>query len=1719
MKTNTESCHHVTKNIHDKNAGNFKKIMMLLLFVAFLATSAFAQDPNQNSCLVRGWNGSSFQTAVIEACLNDNSNLMYKATASVPSTFSWTISNNSSGASIVGSSTSEVVVVNHGNTAGSFFLKCTVIAIANNDTQDCAVSVAVYDPKVKAENVSRCGPGTVTFYATDLGTPEGNARWYDAPSGGSLLHTGTSFTPNVADTTNFWVAGIIVTPFNQDICETSRVKVTATVYPPATSNAGDDQAVCANSPNVTLAGSVGGGASSGTWSGGTGTFNPNATTLNAVYTPSAAEITAGMVTLTLTTNDPEGPCPAVSDYMKIIIKPIATVNAGDDKAVCANSPSVTLAGSVGGAAISGTWSGGTGTFNPNATTLNAVYTPSLAEIAAGMVTLTLTTNDPEGPCPAVSDTMKITINSNPQVTPYAVPSFCKGTGILLLLSTLRDNIGAEPTATVNWYNDAGHLNLITEIDETLLDVGITTIYAQVTNAGDTQCSAATTVQFSVLPRPSVHDFSISGCLGSLDNIELPAYNGNITSELLGNVTITWYSDLDHLIPVTTTGVLSVGPHTFYAKIENNSTQCLAFAKLIITINSLPEIKCPEAADTTVQCGVTAAVAQQATNTLFNAWSALFTYDTNLYTVAVSYEKSIDNGPYVPILASDVPPLNPLSGHLVAVKATWTLTNKVTNCKNSCSSTFSITNGCALTCNAIATNLKCNGDNSGSISVNAGGGVLPYNFYLYKSPNTPVTQILGINVDPVTPAQVTFSGLAAGDYYVLGTDATTTLQDPSTRCDASITEPAPVTLVTSHTDGTCDGAANGKLIITSSSGTGTPVYSLSSDGVTFAPITEAALEAGSYGPGTYTIQVCYPNGQGNGFCCLTKTETILPNIPIPIVLTCPDDKTENACKEQCDVDTHFTAWLQSFSYTGGTNPVLTITPSSPMAPLACGGATTVTWTVTDDCGQSESCTKTFTVSSPPPVVLTCGEDVVVGACSSQQDINDKWAAFLASTTASGGCNGVLSNNAPKSPPSKCGGYVDVKWTYKVSKCYDADGDHKGDCKCGCHAKDHKGNYKGNHKGDCKGDCKCGCHGGDSKGNLIKDLIKDLIKGLIGHFIGDHYDHDDDHDEIITCTKRFTIAPAPAVVLNRGDDVTLPACSSDGDIQAAWNAFLSSPTVSDGCDGNAGVLTRTSANPPSKCGGYVDVKWTYTASGNCNPTIKCGLQTAQGKITFTKRFTITPATVVINIGDDVTLPACSSDGDIQAAWNAFLTSPTVSDGCDGNTGGVLTRTSANLPSKCGGYVDVKWTYTASGNCNPTIKCGSQTVKGKITFTKRFKIAPATVVINIGDDVTLPACSSDGDIQAAWNAFLASPTVSDGCDGNTGGVLTRTSANLPSKCGGYVDVKWTYTASGNCNPTIKCGLQTAQGKITFTKRFKITPATVVINRGDDVTLSACNSEGDIQAAWNAFLASPTVSDGCNGNVGGVLTRTSANLPSKCGGYVDVKWTYTASGNCNPTIKCGTQTAQGKITFTKRFTITPATVKLNCANDVVMPKGSTQAQINAAWASFLASATVSAGCDNIGTLTHNAPANPPACGHSVVVKWTFKSSGNCNPKLFCGLISGYGTISCSAKFNSGPCCSCPAPPNHYSKGVDVGENAEFADFKVFPNPFTNVFSLSLNTSSVDKVGVSVFDMTGRMIEQREVDPGNVSEIQIGDRYPSGMYNLIISQGTEVKTLRVIKQ
>ncbi|TBX69265.1 T9SS type A sorting domain-containing protein, partial [Flavobacterium silvisoli] len=75
------------------------------------------------------------------------------------------------------------------------------------------------------------------------------------------------------------------------------------------------------------------------------------------------------------------------------------------------------------------------------------------------------------------------------------------------------------------------------------------------------------------------------------------------------------------------------------------------------------------------------------------------------------------------------------------------------------------------------------------------------------------------------------------------------------------------------------------------------------------------------------------------------------------------------------------------------------------------------------------------------------------------------------------------------------------------------------------------------------------------------------------------------------------------------------------------------------------------------------------------------------------------------------------------------------------------------------------------------------------------------------------------------------------------------------------------------------------------------------------------------------------------------------------------------------------------------------------------------------------------------------------------------------------------------------------------------------YPNPYSDNFHLNLTTSSEERVGVSIYDMTGKLLDKLEVGATEASELSIGDRYASGVYNVVVTQGNEVKTLRVVKR
>jgi hypothetical protein len=92
-------------------------------------------------------------------------------------------------------------------------------------------------------------------------------------------------------------------------------------------------------------------------------------------------------------------------------------------------------------------------------------------------------------------------------------------------------------------------------------------------------------------------------------------------------------------------------------------------------------------------------------------------------------------------------------------------------------------------------------------------------------------------------------------------------------------------------------------------------------------------------------------------------------------------------------------------------------------------------------------------------------------------------------------------------------------------------------------------------------------------------------------------------------------------------------------------------------------------------------------------------------------------------------------------------------------------------------------------------------------------------------------------------------------------------------------------------------------------------------------------------------------------------------------------------------------------------------------------------------------------------------------------------------------------------------------SRLMQEDENYVAFDARTYPNPFNNSFKFGISTSGDENISIQVFDMIGRLIDSRQINVTEAENAAFGTNYPAGVYNVLVSQGENVKTLRVVKQ
>jgi uncharacterized protein (TIGR02145 family) len=108
--------------------------------------------------------------------------------------------------------------------SGTYYAVTTSAAGCESGTASVAVTINTVPAITASAGDSRCGAGTVTLSASSSGAV---IDWYDAASGGTSLHTGNSYTPDVTTSTTYYAQARI----EATGCVSARTAVLATVVP------------------------------------------------------------------------------------------------------------------------------------------------------------------------------------------------------------------------------------------------------------------------------------------------------------------------------------------------------------------------------------------------------------------------------------------------------------------------------------------------------------------------------------------------------------------------------------------------------------------------------------------------------------------------------------------------------------------------------------------------------------------------------------------------------------------------------------------------------------------------------------------------------------------------------------------------------------------------------------------------------------------------------------------------------------------------------------------------------------------------------------------------------------------------------------------------------------------------------------------------------------------------------------------------------------------------------------------------------------------------------------------------------------------------------------------------------------------------------------------------------------------------------------------------
>jgi hypothetical protein len=138
------------------------------------------------------------------------------------------------------------------------------------------------------------------------------------------------------------------------------------------------------------------------------------------------------------------------------------------------------------------------------------------------------------------------------------------------------------------------------------------------------------------------------------------------------------------------------------------------------------------------------------------------------------------------------------------------------------------------------------------------------------------------------------------------------------------------------------------------------------------------------------------------------------------------------------------------------------------------------------------------------------------------------------------------------------------------------------------------------------------------------------------------------------------------------------------------------------------------------------------------------------------------------------------------------------------------------------------------------------------------------------------------------------------------------------------------------------------------------------------------------------------------------------------------------------------------------------------------------------------------------------------IVVVYTSNAAAGAGDSIRLRYTSGCGNGAIKAQKLSNVAKLGCAPVNPITK-VSTFKDSSSLCVKIFPNPTTNLFSIQIKSGVSDGVVIRVLDLQGRIIKKM-VKTNTNQTISIGSELLAGVYLIEVTQGNEIKTMRVVK-